>query len=91
MKISLVRNDFMAQSGTVTVLAHKDDYDAIKSNLEKIGEIFSEVLAKPLFTSPPEGALHLMEKNIEVPDWKKEGICDCTFPMYGQYQKLRRF
>lgn len=48
----------MSKSGTLTVLAHKDDYDAIKSNLEKIGETFSEVLAKPLITSPPEDTFH---------------------------------
>lgn len=58
MKIILVRSDFMSKSGTLTVLAHKDDYDAIKSNLEKIGETFSEVLAKPLITSPPEDTFH---------------------------------
>lgn len=55
------------------VSAHKDDYDYLKANFERV----SEVLAEPLVVSPPEGGEMLpVEKNIEIEssqslDWSR--------------------
>jgi hypothetical protein len=65
MKIILVRNDFMSKSGTVTILAHKDEYDAIKSNLEKIEKV---LLTEPIVSAPQVHGCKVCGENFDSPE-----------------------
>lgn len=55
------------------------DTQVVIDGLEKV------LLTQLIVSAPMSSNPHPMEKNIDIPDWRKKGICDCTFPMYGQY------